>query len=185
MDALPNDVDNVGAQRAALLAFAKAIGARARLGRDKAGNPRLEGRAGRIYVQPRSAARDKPIYQIYCSTAAAAKEHEGGARPVHEAGERRRRGLHVRPRRPAPSGLRRDHPRSAHDRQASRGRGPSPAQLAARAAFAADRRRGSVQADQGGDQASLAPTLPKFCEAASLDCGEALETTGSEENSDD
>ncbi|HZZ21115.1 MAG TPA: hypothetical protein VFE60_00325 [Roseiarcus sp.] len=56
---LPNE------QKAALLAFIEAIGAKRRLGKDEAGNPRIEGRRGRVYVQPSSCQPGRqPKFQL-------------------------------------------------------------------------------------------------------------------------
>ncbi len=55
-------------QRAALVAFADAIGARRKFGEDAAGNPRIEGRHGAIYVQPSTCSPgQQPRFQIYFS----------------------------------------------------------------------------------------------------------------------
>jgi hypothetical protein len=53
-------------QKAALLTFVVAIGAKPRLGADEARNPRIEGKYGRIYVQPATCEPGKsPKFQIY------------------------------------------------------------------------------------------------------------------------
>lgn len=68
------DVYRPKAQKAALLRFATAIGARRRLGEDEAGNPRIEGKFGRAYVQPTTTeAGREPVFQLYL---------EGGAKRV-------------------------------------------------------------------------------------------------------
>ncbi len=55
-------------QRAALVAFADSIGARRKFGEDEAGNPRIEGRHGAIYVQPSTCSPgQQPRFQIYFS----------------------------------------------------------------------------------------------------------------------
>jgi len=63
------DVYRPNEQRAALLAFADAIGAKRRLGADEAGNPRIEGKHGAVYVQPSTCdpGRASPKFQIYFS----------------------------------------------------------------------------------------------------------------------
>jgi hypothetical protein len=68
------DVYRPKAQKAALLRIADAIGARRKLGEDEAGNPRLEGKFGRVYVQPSTTEPGRePIFQLYL---------EGGAKRV-------------------------------------------------------------------------------------------------------
>jgi hypothetical protein len=68
------DVYRPKAQKAALLRFADAIGARRRLGEDEAGNPRIEGKFGRVYVKPSTTEVGRePIFQLYL---------EGGAKRV-------------------------------------------------------------------------------------------------------
>jgi hypothetical protein len=65
-DGWTGDCLHLKEQRAALSAFAKAIGARTSLGQDEAGNPRIEGRRGSVYVQPATAAPGrKPMFQIW------------------------------------------------------------------------------------------------------------------------
>lgn len=65
-DGWVGDVYRPKEQRAALLAFADAIGAKRRLGADEAGNPRIEGRHGAIYVQPKTCdPGQSPKFQIY------------------------------------------------------------------------------------------------------------------------
>jgi hypothetical protein len=60
------DVYRPKEQKAALLAFADAIGAKRRLGADEAGNPRLEGKTGRVYVQPSTCDPGRsPQFQLY------------------------------------------------------------------------------------------------------------------------
>jgi hypothetical protein len=60
------DVYRPKAQRAAILSFADAIGARRKLGADEAGNPRIEGKHGRVYVKPTTTeAGSSPIFQLY------------------------------------------------------------------------------------------------------------------------
>ena len=67
--------------KAALLAFADAIGSKRKLGADEAGNPRIEGKHGRIYVQPRTCDPGRaPKFQIYFSTG-----HATGWRFAREA----------------------------------------------------------------------------------------------------
>lgn len=71
-DGLPNDdwtgdVYRPRDPRKALLKFADAIGSRRKLGEDEAGNPRIEGRRGRIYVQPSTTSSSKPVFQVYYS----------------------------------------------------------------------------------------------------------------------
>src|SRR5580700_4666731 len=67
------DVYRPKAQRTALLRFADAIGARRKLGEDEAGNPRIEGKFGRVYVKPTTTESREPIFQLYL---------EGGAKRV-------------------------------------------------------------------------------------------------------
>jgi hypothetical protein len=68
------DVYRPKAQKAALLRIADAIGARRKLGEDEAGNPRIEGKFGRVYVKPSTTeAGREPIFQLYL---------EGGAKRV-------------------------------------------------------------------------------------------------------
>jgi hypothetical protein len=65
-DAWVNDTYRSREQRTALVAFAEAIGARKRLGEDEAGNPRIDGAHGRVYVMPKSVDPGaRPKYQIY------------------------------------------------------------------------------------------------------------------------
>jgi hypothetical protein len=71
------DVYRPKAQKAALLRFADAIGARRRLGEDEAGYPRIEGKFGRVYVKPSTTeAGREPIFQLYL---------EGGSKRVNFA----------------------------------------------------------------------------------------------------
>jgi hypothetical protein len=73
------DVYRPKAQKAVLLRIADAIGARRKLGEDEAGNPRIEGRFGRVYVKPSTTeAGREPIFQLYL---------EGGAKRVKFAVE--------------------------------------------------------------------------------------------------
>ena len=75
------DVYRLKEQKAALLRFADAIGAKRKLGADEAGNPRIEGKHGRIYVQPRTCDPGRaPKFQIYFSTG-----HATGWRFAREA----------------------------------------------------------------------------------------------------
>ena len=60
------DVYRPKAQKAALLRIADAIGARRKLGEDEAGNPRIEGKFGRVYVQPTTTETGRePVFQLY------------------------------------------------------------------------------------------------------------------------
>lgn len=60
------DVYRPKAQKAALLAFADAIGAKRKFSQDEAGNPQIGGRVGRVYVQPVSTEPGKQTaFQIY------------------------------------------------------------------------------------------------------------------------
>ena len=60
------DVYGPKEQRAALLMFADAVGAKRSLGADEAGNPRIEGKHGCIYVQPKTCdPGQSPKFQFY------------------------------------------------------------------------------------------------------------------------
>jgi hypothetical protein len=60
------DIYRPKAQKAALLRFADAIGARRRLGEDEAGYPRIEGKFGRVYVKPSTTEVGRePVFQLY------------------------------------------------------------------------------------------------------------------------
>jgi hypothetical protein len=75
------DVYRPKEQKAALVAFADAIGAKQKFGQDEAGNPRIEGKRGRIYVQPSTCDPGKsPRFQIYFTTG-----HATGWRFAREA----------------------------------------------------------------------------------------------------
>jgi hypothetical protein len=80
-DGWVGDVYRPKDQKAALMAFADAIGPKRRLGADEAGNPRIDGKHGRVYVQPRTCdPGETPKFQIYFTTG-----HATGWRFAHEA----------------------------------------------------------------------------------------------------
>jgi hypothetical protein len=61
-----NDVYHPKAQATALLRFANIVRARRKLGHDEAGNPRIEGKHGCVYVKPRTTVEGKdPVFQLY------------------------------------------------------------------------------------------------------------------------
>jgi hypothetical protein len=75
------DVYGLKEQKAALLIFAEAIGAKRRLGADEAGNPRIDGKYGQVYAQPSTCAPGRsPKFQIYFTTG-----HATGWRFAREA----------------------------------------------------------------------------------------------------
>ena len=61
-----HDVYRPRAQKTVLQQFADVIGVKRRLGEDEAGNPRLEGKFGRVYVKPTTTEVGRePIFQIF------------------------------------------------------------------------------------------------------------------------
>ncbi len=134
-------------QRAALTAFAKAIGARTKLGQDEAGNPRIDGRRGAVYVLPATVAPGrKPIFQIYFAGSVQswrfAKEAIGRFGKLTNGGDTD--GMFTLDHLPTKfqGEVLRDKLVIPKRREVGE---PSPAQMAARLAFA-ERRRTPVQA---------------------------------------